>query len=305
MSLTSDPICCAPTGDRCGEGVIWCSEQDSVYWTDINRFLIHRFDTVSCSVRSWLFDEPVTAVLLTDRQNTFAVVLGSKIILWNPLRDSRQVLGFSLGGWPAVRLNDAGVDPRGFLWVGSMHNNVNPDGSDAPVTTSCGALYRVDARGDALAFRDHLGIPNTLVWSFDHKQFYSGDTLANTIWKYEYDVATGSIGSPMLYFSGFSRGLPDGSAIDVQGYVWNCRWGGGCIVRVAPGGQVERVIEMPTRNVTNCTFGGKNLNVLYVTTAASPDDPGDRLAGSLFAIQTQVEGVPKGRFRIAGSSQVF
>ena len=90
-----------------------------------------------------------------------------------------------------------------------------------------------------------------------------------------------------------------GSAIDAEGYLWNCRWDGGCIVRVAPGGQVERVIDMPTRNITNCTFGGKDLNILYVTTAASAD-AGDRLAGSLFAIPTQIRGVPDGRFRIAG-----
>jgi sugar lactone lactonase YvrE len=63
---------------------------------------------------------------------------------------------------------------------------------------------------------------------------------------------------------------------------------------------VDRVIEIPTRNVTNCTFGGEDMNILYVTTAASPADAGDRLAGSLFAITTQVRGVPDGRFRIAG-----
>jgi sugar lactone lactonase YvrE len=57
---------------------------------------------------------------------------------------------------------------------------------------------------------------------------------------------------------------------------------------------------MPTRNITNCTFGGEHLNILYITTAASPADRGDRFAGSLFAIETSVCGVPENRFRVAG-----
>src|SRR5579871_3684392 len=123
MTFVGDPICCAPVGDRCGEGVLWQPDEQAVYWTDINRFLIHRFDPKSESVRSWFFDEPVTTVLLTDREGTLAVVLGSRIILWEPPSDSRRDQGFRLPGWPVVRLNDAAVDPRGSLWAGSMQNN--------------------------------------------------------------------------------------------------------------------------------------------------------------------------------------
>jgi len=298
MTFTGDPICCAPTGDRCGEGIVWHDEGQAVYWTDINRFLIHRFDPANESVKSWLFDEPVTAVLLTDRDSTFAVVLGSRIIFWEPSSDSRRDQGFRLPGWPAVRLNDAGVDPRGSLWAGSMQNNVNADGSEGPIDQTSGVLYRIDPNGGVGEFQDHIQISNTFVWSPDKKRFYFGDTLTNTICVYDYDERTGSIGKPNPYFFGFARGLPDGSAIDEEGYVWNCRWDGSCVVRVAPNGQVDRVIEMPTRNITNCTFGGKDLNILYVTTAASLTDVGDRLAGSLFAIQTDVRGVPDGRFRV-------
>jgi len=277
---------------------VWHDEGQSVYWTDINRFLIHRFDPANESVKSWLFDEPVTAVLLTDRDSTFAVVLGSRIIFWEPSSDSRRDQGFRLPGWPAVRLNDAGVDPRGSLWAGSMQNNVNADGSEGPIDQTSGVLYRIDPNGCVGEFQDHIQISNTFVWSPDKKRFYFGDTLTNTICVYDYDERTGSIGKPNPYFFGFARGLPDGSTIDEEGYVWNCRWDGSCVVRVAPNGQVDRVIEMPTRNITNCTFGGKDLNILYVTTAASLTDVGDRLAGSLFAIQTDVRGVPDGRFRV-------
>ncbi|MGB7133637.1 MAG: SMP-30/gluconolactonase/LRE family protein, partial [Candidatus Sulfotelmatobacter sp.] len=123
------PVCVAPTGDVCGEGAVWHAEHQAVYWNDINRFLVHRFTPADHAVRTWLFDEPVTALTLTERPETLAVVLGSGVILWEPETDVRHDFIFRLEEWPKVRLNDARADPRGSLWIGSMRNNVNFDGS--------------------------------------------------------------------------------------------------------------------------------------------------------------------------------
>ena len=70
------------------------------------------------------------------------------------------------------------------------------------------------------------------------------------------------------------------------------------MVRVAPDGTVDRVIDIPAENVTTCTFGGANLTTLYITTAAADRAPEDRLAGSLFAVETNVRGVPENVFRL-------
>jgi sugar lactone lactonase YvrE len=86
--------------------------------------------------------------------------------------------------------------------------------------------------------------------------------------------------------------------MDAKGYLWNCRFFGGCIVRVAPDGQIDRVIEMPVQNITTCTFGGADRKTLYVTTASIEAPPGDRLAGGLFAIRTEVQGQAENRFAI-------
>jgi sugar lactone lactonase YvrE len=290
--MTGQVICCAPTGDRCGEGVLWHAEEESVYWTDINRFLIHRYHTASKAVQSWIFDEPVTAVLLTTRADTLAVCLGSRVILWKPSSDTRSNQEFTLPNSPAVRLNDAAVDPRGSLLVGSMRNNVNADGSEGEVGGKDGILFRIDPAGSVTEIEKDIGISNTLVWSPDQRHFYFADSLANEIWVYQYDSHSGSISKRETYFSGFERGAPDGSAMDEQGYLWNCRYGGSCIVRVSPTGVVDQAIEMPTKNITNCTFGGKNLSTLYITTAASTD----RLSGSLFMLETDVRGLADNRF---------
>lgn len=297
----SDPVCIAPAGDRCGEGPVWIPEEQALYWTDINRFLIHRLDPAHGGVQSWFFDEPVTALALTDREGTLAVALGSRIILWSPGSDLRRDHGFHLGGWPAVRLNDGRPDPRGSLWVGSMRNNVEPDGAPTACGGTDGVLFRLDPDGSVSQWKRGIGISNTLAWSPDRRLFYFADTLENTVYVYDYDESTGAIAGERPFFAGFSRGKPDGSAIDAEGYLWNCRFGGGCIVRIAPDGSIDRVIEMPALNITSCTFGGAGYATLYATSAGLEAPPGDRLGGSLFAIQSSVPGLPENRFRVGGS----
>jgi sugar lactone lactonase YvrE len=129
---------------------------------------------------------------------------------------------------------------------------------------------------------------------------YFADTLNNTIYHSDYDLATGAMSGEKSFFADFSRGLPDGSTMDVEGYLWNCRFFGGCVVRIAPDGSVDTVVEMPVSNVTTCAFGGSDGSTLYVTTASLAAPASERLAGSLFAIETETRGLDENRFRIFG-----
>src|ERR1700729_3106447 len=111
--------CVAPVGDHCGEAATWNADESRLYWTDVNRFLIHRVDEEG-AVSSWLFDEPVVALSLTDRPGTLLVALGSRLILWRPADASRDDFGFDCSLWPRARLNDGRAGPRGEFWIGSM-----------------------------------------------------------------------------------------------------------------------------------------------------------------------------------------
>jgi sugar lactone lactonase YvrE len=301
--MIAEPVCVAPAGDVCGEGVAWHAAHRAAYWTDINRFLIHRFTPADECVRTWFFDEAVTALTLTNRDDTLAVVLGSGVILWEPQLDRRSAPIFALKGWPRVRLNDARADPRGSLWLGSMRNNVNADGSASAAGGRDGALYRLDSDASVTLWCSDIGIANTLAWSPDKRRFYFGDTLQNVVWVYDYDAATGSISNRRPFLEGFHRGLPDGSCVDAGGYLWNCRYGGGCIVRVAPSGEIERVIDMPVQNITTCAFGGVDRKTLYITTAGSEATALKRLAGGLFAMRTEVAGQAENRFMALGNGR--
>lgn len=289
-------VCVAAVGDRCGEGAVWSATETALYWTDITRFLVHRYDEALYSVRTWLFDEPVVALSLTGMPGCLLVALGSKLILWWPASDRREDHGFTLTGSPHVRLNDGRSDPLGNFWVGSMKNNVRPNGEvyASEQGPGKGVLYRIAPDGEATIWRENIGISNTLCWSPAGDKFYFGDTQANTIDAFHYDSVAGTISDERRFFSGFDRGAPDGSAMDSKGFLWNCRFGGGCIVRVAPDGRTMDVIEMPVSNPTTCTFGGPDLRTLYITSAVG--GAGERLAGSLFAMRVDSPGLAENRF---------
>jgi L-arabinonolactonase len=96
-------------------------------------------------------------------------------------------------------------------------------------------------------------------------------------------------------------GAADGPTVDAEGYLWNAQVYDGRLIRYAPDGKVDRVIEMPVKKVTSVMFGGPKLDVLYVTSMARPPlprFPGDgQLRGSLFAIRgLGIHGVPEPRF---------
>ena len=287
--------CVVPAGDICGEGAVWDSEQGVLYWADINRFIVHRYRPAGNATESWLFDEPVVSVNLTTSPGRLLFVLATHIAFWSPATHPDLMVVYTLPTAPSMRFNDAKIDPRGSLWVGTMRNNVGPDGENLDVAFTDGVLYRIDPDGSASDWMHDIGISNTLAWCPDHSTFYFGDTIANAIYSFKFDQQTGAISSRQPFLVGYEKGLPDGSAMDAEGFLWNTRPFAGCLIRVRPDGNIDRVVHLPVSKPTTCAFGGPDLHTLFVTSARS----NERLSGSLFAIETDVPGLPIGRFRCA------
>lgn len=191
------------------------------------------------------------------------------------------------------RGNEARCDAQGRLWLGTMQNNIGEQGEDLPITRRSGGLFRIDANAQVTPLLSGLGIPNTLLWSDDGTQVHFGDSLDGTLYRYGLQP-DGQLHTAHVWFGPHERGGPDGSAMDVQGCIWNARWDGSCLLRLTPEGQVDRIIELPVSRPTSCVFGGPNLTTLYITSAASPlHHP---LDGAVLAIEVDVPGKPCHRF---------
>lgn len=288
---SKDIRCLATTSDICGEGCVWHPQQNAIFWTDINRGLLHRLEIESGTVETWCFDQPVTAVALTNRAGLLILVLGSRIVLWDMRSHQETDVLFRLPEWPALRCNDARVDPAGVLWFGTMQNNVRSDGTTMDITEWKGALYSLSANGDVKQWHSGFGISNTFAWSPNGETMYFADTLANTIYRSRFDPIQSNLEDSEIFFRDFERGLPDGSTMDAEGYLWNCRYGGSCIARIAPDGTIATIIETPVTNPTTCTFVADEKGTL-VFTSAGDARPHGCSPESLFAFESGVRGLP-------------
>lgn len=267
-----------------GEGPAWDSDSRSLYWVDILGDAVYAASAEDGARRSWKITSQPSAAILT-RTNYVIVPAGQKIFELCPTSGEVQTVAELAGEPQDNRCNDAKCDPIGNLWVGTMDNyERNP----------IGRLWRFNADGGKSVVLDGIGVANTLAWDMTRGRFYFADSMIGDIYKFDYDAECAEISGREVFFKrDGAPGVPDGSAIDSEGYLWNARWDGGCIVRISPDGELNQRIDLPTMRPTSCAFGGTDMKTLYVTSAAA-GAPGlrDRKdnSGYVFSVEVDVPG---------------
>lgn len=163
------------------------------------------------------------------------------------------------------------------------------------VTRAEGELYRFESNGTVNTIERGIGIANTLAWSPELDRLYFADSLKGQLYVYDCELESGAVRNKRVLFETSDYGVPDGSAIDVDGCLWNARWDAGVILRITPSGGVDRVVSIPAPRPTSCAFGGADLRTLFVTSArlglTSAQLARCPLSGSVFAIQGVGEGI--------------
>ncbi|HET6450553.1 MAG TPA: SMP-30/gluconolactonase/LRE family protein [Spirochaetia bacterium] len=274
-----------------GEGPVWDVEEQRLYWIDsLGREVFRVREDGSGFER-----RPVPGDI-----GSLALRKSGGLVL--SLADGFYLFDFDTGRYekvvdpephlPRTRLNDGKVDKRGRFIAGTM---------DTREEESIGSLYRLDTDLTCHRIETGIKVTNGPCWSPDGKTFYFADSWTGIIRAYDYDLDHGTLSRKRTFASTTERkGAPDGSTVDAEGYLWNAQVYGGYVVRYAPDGTVDRVIEFPITKVTSVNFGGKKLDVLYVTTmgkAAEKFAPTQPKGGGLFAIHDLgVTGVAEPRF---------
>jgi sugar lactone lactonase YvrE len=190
------------------------------------------------------------------------------------------------------RLNDGRCDAHGRFWVGTMDNQL---------TRPNGAFYRIDPDGRVTRQFGDVIVSNTVAIAPDQRTLYFSDTRRFLTWAFDLDVANGALTNRRVFVDhSATRERPDGACVDAEGYVWNAIFAGGKVIRFTPRGEVDRVVRIPTTNPTCLCFGGQDLKTLFVTTARKFLTPerlqAEPLAGAILAFETDVPGLPEGRF---------
>ena len=287
--------------DKCnnslGEGITYSSTDNFLYWLDIGNISnLYKLDLSSKKKEIFELPEIVTASSIRS-SDELILATNNGIKLFNTSNKKFESVLNIENQQSLTRSNDGASDSLGRFWFGTMQNNFDKNGKVIPIKENIGKLYKVDINKKISVVEEGLGIPNTFVWSPDNKIFYFTDTLNGTILSYNFELETGEL-SDKNNFATFNRGHPDGSTIDTDGCVWNCRWGGSCVVRFTPSGKVDQIIEMPVENITNCIFGGKDMKTLFITTASNEGKNRNDLDGSLFSINLNYQGVEDNKSKL-------
>lgn len=276
---------------RCelGEGPFWNGVIGRLFWFDIETWTLYSARPDGHLVDRFTFDEPVSAGAALD-SDTLAIVSASGIYRFSISHDTAEPIQPIEADRPGNRSNDCRLHPSGSWWIGTMSLR---GGADA----GAGALYWYrDSQLETLL--DRVTIPNSICFSPDGRVGYFTDTETGIIRSVPLDPDTGRPNGPWRDFASTAghRGKPDGAVVDAEGYLWSARWGGSCVVRHAPDGSVDRVIEVPASQVTCPAFGGPDLKTLYVTTArkglSEAELERQPYAGSVFAITLDIAGQP-------------
>ena len=280
----------SPCPAQLGEGPLWDPWDQALWWVDIDRRQLWRKPHGAPAAAHDVGQE--VAAALTRSPAGLVLVARRSIILTDCALTIGGVLPVPLPFPETMRLNDAGCDPAGRLWFGSM----STDGE-----LGRGSLYTLHGDHSVTRALASVSISNGIGWSPDGRRMYYVDTPTQRVDVFAFDPPTGSLG-PRRTFARIpaSDGRPDGLTVDAQGTVWVALWGGGAVRRFTASGRPAGQVSLPTRNVTSCCFGGPGLDELYITTArrglCSAELAGEPTAGSVFVCRPGSVGLPPHRF---------
>ncbi len=290
--ITSEPKAIWKAKTILGEGTLWVPSQNSIYFVDIKKKNILVLNTKSKKKRIIKVNKEI-GFLTHIKKNIFVLGLKSELRFVN-LKSKKIIKSIKIEkDKPLNRINDGKTDFLGRLWFGTMDN------SERRIRN--GSLYCLDKKLTLHKVDTNYYITNGPAF-INNDTFLHTDSRCKIIFKIKINKNFKII--KKIKFIKFSKkdGSPDGMTIDSKKNIWICHFGGACITVYNLKGKRIYKIQLPAKNITNCTFGGINKNEIFITSALKGMKKNEikkfNLSGSLFNIKTNVKGLVSKPFKI-------
>ncbi len=279
--------------DLCGEGPLWNTREQALYWTDLARKRFYRY--LWTDRRAEIVNErmQVSGYAFNDADG-YVVTNVSGIWLWDG-HSEPTLLAKEVDGHKCI-MNDCIADPEGRVYSGSYFRNERRE-----FEPGAGSLFRVDQDGSVHIADEGFQLSNGLGFSPDCRTLYFVDSAVYRIYAYDWRRADGILRNRRIVIQvPIEEGIPDGITVDAEGFIWCAHWFGGCVIRYDPDGKIERRIAIPASQTSSVTFGGPDLSDMFVTSAGMTDSlslapPGydpqrGNVGGAVYHLKPGVQG---------------
>jgi sugar lactone lactonase YvrE len=264
-----------------GEGAVWYSGWGGLKWVDMYAGDILSLELETGRVSRLHVGSPIAAVVRPRTAGGFVVATERELSLWDD--GVRQWSTPPLWSDPERRFNEGGCDPTGGIICGSMVSN------DGPMAAE---VFRMDAAGTVERLFGDVRISNGLGFTSDGTRMYYVDTPTRRIDVFDADRGRLFDRRPFVTVEE-GRGYPDGLWVDDQDGVWVALYAGSAVHHYNSEGVLEDIVEVGATQVTSCTFGGANLDTLFITTSRENlSEKEQPMAGAVFSAPVGVRGLP-------------
>lgn len=281
-----------------GEGVLWCERSQQVYWTDIQAQRLHCYHPESRRHRTWIMPERLGCFAFTNNEHILLLGLATRLAFFDLYTEALSDICPVENNLPTTRINDGRCDRQGRFVFGTM--------DESQEKTAIGSFYRLntDLQLERLPL-PHCAIANGICFSVDGTTMYFCDSMERRIFSWT-DYALGETSSIRVFADlradpRTKYGAPDGATVDADSFLWSAHWGGSRVVRYTPNGEIDRILSLPVSQPSCISFGGPQLNEMFVTSASESLSAerlaNEPLAGGLFhATLNELRGIPEARF---------
>ena len=289
----SKPICVWKNSSLLGEGTLWVPTLNSILFVDIKKKKIFILNTKTKKRKIFKVNKEIGFVSHIKKK-VFILGLKSELRIINLI--NKKVL-HSIKIEPNKinnRLNDGKTDPKGRLWFGTMDNLERKK--------SFGSLYCLNNKLKLHKVDSKYYITNGPAF-LNKNNFYHTDTKKKIIYKIRTNNKLKILKKNVFLKFSKADGFPDGMTTDVKNNLWVCHYAGGCISVYNPKGKKIHKINLPAKNITNCTFGGPKNDELYISSARKDLKTRDikkyPLSGSLFKTRLNIKGKKTQSFKLS------
>ena len=275
-----------------GEGTLWVKEHNSIYFVDIKKKCFFSLNIKNNKKKKYKVNKEIGFVAHV-KKNIFILGLQGELRIQD-IKTKKVIKSILIEQDIKLnRINDGKTDPKGNLWFGTMDNLERK--------IEKGSLYKLDKDLNLIKVDKNYRITNGPAF-IDEYNFYHTDSSKKSIYKIKINKANKIVSKKIFKKFSSKDGSPDGMTLDKNKNLWVAHFHGACISVFNKNAKLIHKVNLPAKNITNCAFGGKNNNEVFITSATKGMSKADlqkfKYSGFLFSVKSNIKGILQKKFNL-------